>query len=170
LLSNCFKICFSFSNTENTDDSYVSAHVHTLSSRVAGTVMEVLVDENQRVKKGDVLVRLDQRDFLAQLKIAEASNARANKDMNRWSGAQVDTPTDRLVRDTSLANQLTSEGELEKAKLQVEYTTLIAPEDGIIGKRNVETGQQVQAGQALLALVENKPWVTANFKEANMRI
>ena len=48
---------------ETTDDAYTTGHVHNISSRVAGTVIEVAVDDNQVVKKGQVLARLDPRDF-----------------------------------------------------------------------------------------------------------
>jgi membrane fusion protein (multidrug efflux system) len=44
---------------EETDDAYVTGHIHQISPQVDGTVQEVLVSDNQRVKAGDVLARLD---------------------------------------------------------------------------------------------------------------
>ena len=52
--------------------------------------------------------------------------------------------------------------------LNIEYTSIIAPEDGRIGKRAVESGQMIAAGQAVMALVEPNPWVNANFKETQL--
>ena len=74
-------------------------------------------------------------------------------------------PAEVLVYNTSTAGYISAQATLEKARLQLEYTDIVAPEDGKIGKRSVESGQQVLPGQPLFALVEQKPWITANFKE-----
>src|SRR6185369_4234700 len=62
-----------------TDNAYLAAHVHTISSRVAGTVKEVLVDENQTVAQDRVLARLDARDLevARQQALAQTAQARA---------------------------------------------------------------------------------------------
>jgi len=55
---------------------------------------------------------------------------------------------------------------LERAELDLSYTKVIAPVDGIIGRRAAQVGQNVQPGQDLMALVPlNEIWITANFKE-----
>ncbi|RZA09618.1 MAG: HlyD family secretion protein [Proteobacteria bacterium] len=152
-------------STEETDDAFVTTRVHAVGARVAGNVIEVLVQENQHVKKGDLLARLDPRDYEAQVKAAEAGYSRAHRDLSRWAGAGSLQMSDRLVKNSEDANALTSEATLEQAKLRLEYTSIIAPEDGTIGARSVETGEGVQPGQALFSLVENTPWIVANFKE-----
>src|SRR5262245_45379705 len=53
-------------NTVSTDDAYVNGHVTLVAPRVAGEVSRVLVDDNYRVKKGDLLVRLDKEPFQIQ--------------------------------------------------------------------------------------------------------
>jgi membrane fusion protein (multidrug efflux system) len=61
---------------------------------------------------------------------------------------------------------------VEQAKLNLQYTTLTAPIHGVVSKKSVEVGQTVQAGQPLLAIVpldENDIWVTANFKETQLK-
>jgi membrane fusion protein (multidrug efflux system) len=50
-----------------TDDAFVTGHVHDVSSRIAGTVTEILFEENQEVKAGDVLARLDPADARSKL-------------------------------------------------------------------------------------------------------
>src|ERR1700721_971755 len=50
---------------EETDDAYVTGHLHDVSSRITGVVTDVLVDDNQRVKSGDVLVQLHPSDYTA---------------------------------------------------------------------------------------------------------
>jgi membrane fusion protein (multidrug efflux system) len=59
-------------NTVSTDDAYVNGHVTFVAPRVAGQVMKVLVDDNDRVKKGDILVQLDKEPYQVQLAIKKA--------------------------------------------------------------------------------------------------
>jgi membrane fusion protein (multidrug efflux system) len=152
--------------TESTDDAFVTAHVHSLGARVAGTVSEVLVDDNQSVKKGDVLVRLDQRDFDVPLKIAEANFNNYHRYSSRWRELRKDDSTnDQLLASTDKTNANMGAAQLEQAQLNMSYTNIVAPVDGKIGKKSVETGQQVVPGQPLIALVEVNPWIVANFKE-----
>jgi membrane fusion protein (multidrug efflux system) len=151
--------------TESTDDSFVKSHVHVVSSRISGTVQQVLVTDNQVVKKGDVLVKLDPRDYEVQIKAAQANYAKAHKDLGRFQGFGSLGPTERPVFDQYQANALVSEADLQRAQLQFEYTQIVAAEDGKIGKQNAETGELIQPGQALMALVEPNAWIEANFKE-----
>jgi membrane fusion protein (multidrug efflux system) len=58
---------------------------------------------------------------------------------------------------------------LREAELQLSYTALRAPAAGRIGRKNLEAGNRVQAGQAVLALVQPEVWVVANFKETQLR-
>jgi membrane fusion protein (multidrug efflux system) len=58
---------------------------------------------------------------------------------------------------------------LDQAELNLKYTTIIAPVDGIVGKKNVAEGQNVAAGQELMAVVPVEGlWITANFKETQL--
>jgi membrane fusion protein (multidrug efflux system) len=58
---------------------------------------------------------------------------------------------------------------LEAAKLDLSYTTIVAPVDGVVTRKSVEVGQVVQQGQGLLMLVPLQDvWVTANFKETQL--
>jgi membrane fusion protein (multidrug efflux system) len=60
-------------NTVSTDDAYVDGHVTLVAPRVLGQVSEVLVDDNYRVKKGDILVRLDPEPYQVQVAIKKAA-------------------------------------------------------------------------------------------------
>ena len=57
---------------------------------------------------------------------------------------------------------------VRQAELELSYTTITAPVDGLITRRAVEVGQYLQAGQGLLAIVAEHEWVTANFKETQL--
>jgi membrane fusion protein (multidrug efflux system) len=67
-------------NTVSTDDAYVNGYVTFVASRVSGQVARVLVDDNYRVKKGDVLVELDPEPYQVQVAIKQAivDTAQAN--------------------------------------------------------------------------------------------
>jgi membrane fusion protein, multidrug efflux system len=60
-------------NTVSTDDAYVNSHVTFVAPRVSGQVMQVLVDDNNRVRKGDVLVELDPEPFRVQVAIKQSA-------------------------------------------------------------------------------------------------
>jgi membrane fusion protein (multidrug efflux system) len=60
-------------NTVSTDDAYVNSHVTFVAPRVAGQVTKVLVDDNYRVKRGDILVQLDREPYRVQLEIKKAA-------------------------------------------------------------------------------------------------
>ena len=53
-------------------------------------------------------------------------------------------------------------------ELQLSYTIIKAPVSGRVGRKSVEAGQRVQIGQPLMAIVEDQPWVVANFKETQL--
>ncbi|MBV8330467.1 MAG: HlyD family secretion protein, partial [Verrucomicrobia bacterium] len=67
-------------NTISTDDAYVNGYVTFVAPRVSGQVIRVLVDDNNRVKQGDVLVQLDPQPYQVQVAIKQAavSTAQAN--------------------------------------------------------------------------------------------
>ena len=59
---------------------------------------------------------------------------------------------------------------VEQAELNLQYTTIVAPVSGVIGKKNVEAGNNISAGQQLVVVVPLEGlWVTANFKETQLR-
>ncbi len=68
-------------NTVSTDDAYVNSHVTFVAPRVSGQVMRVLVDDNYRVKKGDLLVQLDKEPYQVQLAIRQAAVDTARADL-----------------------------------------------------------------------------------------
>jgi membrane fusion protein, multidrug efflux system len=84
-------------NTVSTDDAYVNGHVTYVAPRVSGQVAKVLVDDNYRVKKGDLLVQLDKEPFQVQVALKRAAvqlaeaNMAAAESAARGLGAQLGT-------------------------------------------------------------------------------
>jgi membrane fusion protein (multidrug efflux system) len=68
-------------NTVSTDDAYVNGHVTFVAPRVGGQVTRVLVDDNNRVHKGDLLVQLDKEPYQVEVNIAQASVEAAQADL-----------------------------------------------------------------------------------------
>ena len=63
-----------------------------------------------------------------------------------------------------------AEAQLHRAELDLQYTTIVAPVDGIVGKRTAVAGQNVAPGQTLMTIVPTQDiWVTANFKETELK-
>ena len=153
---------------EETDDAYVTGHLHDISSRINGVVTKVLVDDNQKVKEGQVLVELDPMEYDAVALAAKANLDTAQSNLNRQEPllashalAPEDVDKTRNTRDDDLA-------EYELAQLQIAYSTIKAPADGYIGRKNVEVGNRISSGQTLMVVVEPDMWVVANFKETQL--
>jgi membrane fusion protein (multidrug efflux system) len=109
----------------------------------------------------------------AQRKIAAAQSHLAQKqaevDSARTAPQQV---TDARARFKSSSGQVEqARADVHAAQLNLSYTKIYAPVSGIIGRKTVELGQRVQQGQSLLAIVPvDDIWVTANFKETQLRL
>ena len=111
----------------------------------------------------------------AQLIAAQQSVVRAESQLTKSEGGLQSAQATRLetrVREGQFAAAQAAVAQaaaaLQNAKLQVSYTIINAPVNGRIGKKSVEVGQRVQVGQPLLAIVEDQPWVVANFKETQL--
>jgi membrane fusion protein, multidrug efflux system len=153
---------------EETDDAYVTGHLHEVAARINGVVTQVNVDDNQTVKAGDVLVKLDTSEYDALEMAAKANLDTAQSNLNRQEPlvathavAPEDVDHTRNTRDVDLA-------QYELAKLQIEYSTIKAPADGYVGRKNVEVGNRISSGQTLMVVVEKETWVVANFKETQL--
>lgn len=100
-------------NRESTDDAQVDGHIAPISAKVAGSVLEVLVDINYHVKAGQVLVRLDPRDYQARVDQAKAALATAEAQAH---AAEVNVP---LTRATTTSG--TSGAAAQVAAAQADY-------------------------------------------------
>jgi membrane fusion protein (multidrug efflux system) len=223
----------------STDDAYVKADNTTIAPKVSGYLTDVLAGDNQHVKAGQVLARIDDRDFKVALDQAKADVAAAQASVaSRQAQLEVqqalidaakatidvDTATKTftnqenkrytdlaatgygsvqnaqqaqsrnagaeaaILRDT--ANLVSAKKQVEllkaeiaqaeatsarasaqkaQAELNLSYTTITAPIDGVVGNRTLRTGQFVQAGTQLMSLVPTSgAYVVANFKETQL--
>ncbi len=166
---------------ESTDDATMEAHATPISSKVPGYISALNVRDNQVVKKGDVLVEIDPRDY--QLKLdaakalyasAEASaknaeiNARRQLAIGHAAGTQKDIDNATTAQGTAKAVMDNARAQLALAEKDLADTKIVAPEDGVITMRTAELGAYASTGQTLFTLVGNERWVVANFKEVQI--
>ena len=221
---------------EDTDDAYVGGDVTVIASKVAGYVQTVAVTDNQVVHRGELLLKIDDRDYKAAVAKAEAGVAaarallanldatdrlqrsviaqsdagvsaaaaestRARLDDSRYRDlasrsavsiesaqrAQAAAQTAQAGQDRAAAAQqgarrqldviasqrqqaeaalAQASAELDLARLNLSYTELRAPVDGVIGNRRARAGAYASAASQLLVVVPSHGlWIDANFKE-----
>lgn len=223
------------SSVEMTENAYVRGQVTMISPQLAGYITQVPERDYLRVKKGDILFRLDDRIYEQKLKQAEAmletqKAALANSEQDRLtaqartrsaeavlnsakaalvvaeanynrvtplrkSGVMTQSNEDQslsaleqargavsqaeaaldvnkqdvqsiIVRRHSLEAAVTNaEAAVDLAKIDLSNTKIIAPQDGVLGEIGAKLGQYVNIGAQLTALVPEKKWIVANFKE-----
>ncbi len=107
--------------------------------------------------------QLDSVGTQARSTAAEVQVAR-----NREKAAVAQAALSKAGVETAAADVQQAEAAVRQAELDLSYTKVVAPEDGFVTHRTVEVGAYVQTGQALLALVTEKVWVVANFKETQL--
>ncbi len=165
-----------------TRDGQVRAQVIQITSRVTAPIVELPIEDNQRVERGDLLFRIDPRTFEAQLaedratlKLKRVAAENATSDANRYRNAKRLSPGS--ISDEELENAVNSEraaradvvkyeAVVEEAKLDLEFTEVRAPVDGWVTNLNLRLGSQAVANQPALALVdENSFWVHGYFRE-----
>jgi membrane fusion protein (multidrug efflux system) len=224
---------------EATDDAYLQADYTTIAPKVSGYIAEVLVEDNQPVTAGQVLARIDDRDYRTALDQAQADVATARaaitnigaqieqqksviaqadaavgadqagvtfakEDADRYRALAKDqfatvqqqqqTETrhiqavasvqrDRAALSAAQAQVVVLQTEQAKAQTELEhyraaahqaelnlgYTVITAPVDGVVGARSLRDGQYVQAGTQLMAVVPlQSVYVVGNFKETQL--
>jgi membrane fusion protein (multidrug efflux system) len=153
-------------NTVSTDDAYVNGHVTFVAPRVAGQVTRVLVDDNYRVKKGDVLVRLDKEPYQVQVAIKQAAVEAAETDLaaaqaqvrgqvaqaraNRYKLEHAIEDVNNQVANlgAAVATLNSKKASLELARANLERGKELAPGGGISKEELDQRRQTVKVDEA----------------------
>ena len=224
---------------ESTDDAFIDARTVPVSAQISAAIVDVPVTDNQLVEAGAVLLRLDDRDYRAQVDQAKAQMSQAQASITSVEAQvaaqqarieqaekqtaqaqaaltfakQEDDRYQRLVKTGAVtveqAQQYTSnflqvqasfaaaernesatrmqlpvlqaqrtqaEAQVEQARAALEQaetnlsrTTITAPVAGRIARLTAAKGAYAAVGQALIMFVPREVWVTANFKETQLR-
>jgi len=125
-----------------------------LSAEKAGRVVELLVDKGDRVKAGQVLLRIDDATWRSILARAEVVQREAEKDFGRWeklkkTGSVSDSDFDAVAKARDLARVGLDQAKTDLAKCEVE-----TPISGIVDDRYVEVGEYVHEGGPVLKVVD----------------
>lgn len=165
-----------------TRDGRVRAEVVNIAADVSGPVSQVLVRDNQEVRKGDLLFAIDPERFRLAVAQAEAQ-VRARKaelDMRRQQASRRMNLDSTVVsaesrEDTSAqekqakANYESSLAALDNARLNLGRSEVHAPVDGYVTNLNLHAGDYVSAGAARLALIDKHSyWVYGYFEETKL--
>lgn len=189
---------FIASKVVSTDNAYAAVEPAQVNAEVGATVNEVLVVDTQVVKKGDILVSLDQRDLLLLLKEASAEEnkakailtaakadlEKAKTEFSRRKGLintgaisgdeMTNTKTSLVTAESAKLTAeevlIQSQSKVDKLKLDLDRTMIKSPTDGVVAKRQAQVGQRVLPGSPLLIIIPQKEMhVDANFKEDEVR-
>ena len=111
---------FYFHNRETTDDAQVDGHITPVASKIYGRVAKVLVDDNQQVKAGQVLVQIDAADYQAAVDQAKGALALAEGEA-RSAGVDVPRTSENAASDTSSAQAQVSAAQADLMRAQSSY-------------------------------------------------
>jgi membrane fusion protein (multidrug efflux system) len=125
-----------------------------LMAKLNGTITEVLVNEGDRVKKGDILARIEDDDFRIALDRAEAAynltKAEYGRDKSIYDKGVIPIAT----LDTNRTNMQKAKADYENAKLLLSRTTVTSPMDGIIRRMDAKAGLQLSVGDPIAEILE----------------
>lgn len=150
MLIVAFWFWFSTRNEETTDDAFTEGDAVTIAPKTAGYVVKLLVNDNQRVKKGDLLVEIDPRDTLAQRDQAKAQLGLAQAQLHQAQAqlalSKVQYPAQR---DQALADQAKAQANLLNA--EADYRRQRGVDPRATSQRNIDTAAaQLRSAQAQL--------------------
>ncbi|WP_073885227.1 efflux RND transporter periplasmic adaptor subunit [Pseudenterobacter timonensis] len=166
-----------------TRDGKIRAEQVSVTPQVSGTISSLLVKDNQRVKQGEVLFRIDDTPFRiavlnaqAQLAKAQSDLAKANNEATRrrhlsrnYISAE-DLDTANLNVKAMQANLEVAQATLKRAEWELSQTVVKAPVDGWITNLSTRTGNYASTGQPLFALVDSHSfYVIGYFEETKLR-
>jgi multidrug resistance efflux pump len=156
---------WSYYTYEQTNNAQVEEYINPVISRVGGFVVAVKFEDNQPVAKGDTLLIIDNREYILQQEQTEAAIRKAQAQLQVLESKAQHAEKAVVLAELTRLNAL-----LNRHKLEVSYTVITAPYNGRMGKRTVEAGQMVNAGETLAFIVNNQTdkWVVANFKETQV--
>ena len=134
----------------------------TVSADLPGIVEQIAFDSGQAVKEGDVLVQLDTRQERAQLTAAEAQRDLSHSNLERMRSLTADRIVAQAELDQAEATNKTAEANAGEIRATIGRKTIRAPFAGVLGLRQVNLGQYLTAGAAIVSLQSLNP-IYVNF-------
>ena len=171
-----------YMNTPWTRDGRVRADIINVAADVNGYVVNVPVNDNQLVKKGDVLLEIDPEHYQIAVKQAESllasrkatwemrkQNARRRADMDNLLISLENRDDARNIADSSLADYQHAQAQLDAARLNLKRTKVVATVDGYVTNLNVHPGDYARVGDPKMAVIDKHSfWVYGFFEETKL--
>jgi len=149
-------------STLNVIGTAVAIQGVTVSADLPGTIDHINFESGKAVRAGDVLVELDTRQERAQLAEVEAERDLAHVNYGRMHDLAGAGVISRMEYDRAISDQKSTEARVGEIRATIERKTIRAPFSGILGLRQVNLGQYLSAGQAIVSLQSLNP-IYVNF-------
>jgi len=133
-----------------------SQQLSVLSFEVGGMLIELRVAEAKKVKKGEVLAKLDQRDLLTKLKSARAQFENADTEYQRALRLIKEDAISRSVLEQRKSQRDVSKSQLDTAQKALQDSVLVAPYSGAIAKVSIEKRQIIKPGEPAITILGGK--------------
>jgi len=150
------KMMESYKITREFPGKLLPAQQSNLAFEIPGKINVVKVDIGDAVKKGQILAELDNREATAQLKQAKAKYDLALQILNRYKDLRSEGHISIQDLDNANSEELIAKSQYEFYKVKLEQTKLIAPFDGVIQNRYLDTGSVINGGIPIVEILGSK--------------
>ena len=150
------KMMESYKITREFPGKLLPAQQSNLAFEIPGKINVVNVDIGDAVKKGQILAELDNREATAQLKQAKAKYDLALQILNRYKDLRSEGHISIQDLDNANSEELIAKSQFEFYKVKLEQTKLIAPFDGVIQNRYLDTGSVINGGIPIVEILGSK--------------
>ena len=150
------KMMDSYKITREFPGKLLPAQQSNLAFEIPGKINVVNVDIGDAVKKGQILAELDNREATAQLKQAKAKYDLALQILNRYKDLRSEGHISIQDLDNANSEELIAKSQYEFYKVKLEQTKLIAPFDGVIQNRYLDTGSVINGGIPIVEILGSK--------------
>ena len=150
------KMMDSYKITREFPGKLLPAQQSNLAFEIPGKINVINVDIGDAVKKGQILAELDNREATAQLKQAKAKYDLALQILNRYKDLRSEGHISIQDLDNANSEELIAKSQYEFYKVKLEQTKLIAPFDGVIQNRYLDTGSVINGGIPIVEILGSK--------------
>ena len=150
------KLMDSYKITREFPGKLLPAQQSNLAFEIPGKINVINVDIGDAVRKGQILAELDDREATAQVKQAKARYDLALQILNRYKDLRSEGHISIQDLDNANSEELIAKSQYEFFKVKLEQTKLIAPFDGVIQNRYLDTGSVINGGIPILEILGSK--------------
>jgi RND family efflux transporter MFP subunit len=133
-----------------------AVHQATVAAQVAGRVVEVRADAGQRVKQGEILMRIDSREAAENSASAQAQLVQAKANFERTKNLLAQKFVSQAALDKAEADYLAAKAGAGASGASLSHSTVTAPISGIVAQRQTELGEMAAPGKPLITIYDPK--------------